>query len=187
MSAAASIPELLKQAREHMHKAVENTKREFTGLRSNKASTALLDTIRVEAYGNSVPLNQVGLVAAPEARMLTVQPFDKGLTQAIDKAIRESDLGLNPQAAGNLIRIPLPALSEERRRELVKVVHKLAEEGRVAVRHARTDAIHKIKKVEHVSEDEKTRAEKEIQKAHDEHIKQIDALIHSKEAEIMEV
>ena len=187
MSAAASIPELLKQAREHMHKAVENTKREFTGLRSNKASTALLDTIRVEAYGNSVPLNQVGLVAAPEARMLTVQPFDKGLTQAIDKAIRESDLGLNPQAAGNLIRIPLPALSEERRKELVKVVHKLAEEGRVAVRHARTDGIHKIKKVEHVSEDEKTRAEKEIQKAHDEHIKQIDALIHSKEAEIMEV
>ena len=187
MSAAASIPELVKQAREHMHKAVENTKREFTGLRSNKASTALLDTIRVEAYGNSVPLNQVGLVAAPEARLLTVQPFDKGLTQAIDKAIRESDLGLNPQAAGNLIRIPLPALSEERRKELVKVVHKLAEEGRVAVRHARTDAIHKIKKVEHVSEDEKTRAEKDIQKAHDEHIKQIDQLVHSKEAEIMEV
>jgi len=187
MSAASSIPELVKQAREHMHKAVENTKREFTGLRSNKASTALLDTIRVEAYGNSVPLNQVGLVAAPEARLLTVQPFDKGLTQAIDKAIRESDLGLNPQAAGNLIRIPLPALSEERRRELVKVVHKLAEEGRVAVRHSRTDAIHKVKKVEHVSDDEKTRAEKEIQKAHDEHIKQIDGLIHSKEAEIMEV
>ncbi len=187
MSAATSIPELLKQAREHMHKAVDNTKREFTGLRSNKASTALLDTIRVEAYGNSVPLNQVGMVAAPEARLLTVQPFDKGLTQAIDKAIRESDLGLNPQAAGNLIRIPLPALSEERRKELVKVVHKLAEEGRVAVRHARTDAIHKIKRVEHVSEDEKTRAEKEVQKAHDEHIKQIDVLIHSKEAEIMEV
>ena len=187
MSAAASIPELVKQAREHMHKAVDNTKREFSGLRSNKASTALLDTIRVEAYGNSVPLNQVGLVAAPEARLLTVQPFDKGLTQAIDKAIRESDLGLNPQAAGNLIRIPLPALSEERRKELVKVVHKLAEEGRVAVRHARTEAIHKIKKVEHVSEDEKTRAEKEIQKAHDDHIKQIDALIHAKEAEIMEV
>jgi ribosome recycling factor len=187
MSAASSIPELVKQARDHMHKAVENTKREFSGLRSNKASTALLDTIRVEAYGNSVPLNQVGLVAAPEARLLTVQPFDKGLTQAIDKAIRESDLGLNPQAAGNLIRIPLPALSEERRRELVKVVHKLAEEGRVAVRHSRTDAIHKVKKVEHVSDDEKTRAEKEIQKAHDEHIKQIDGLIHSKEAEIMEV
>ena len=187
MSAAASIPESVKHARELMHKAVENTKREFSGLRSNKASTALLDTIRVEAYGNLVPLNQVGLVAAPEPRLLTVQPFDKGLTQAIDKAIRESDLGLNPQPAGNLIRIPLPPLSEERRRDLVKLVHKLAEEGRVAVRHARTDALHRIKKVEHVSEDEKTRAEKEIQKAHDEHIKQIDVLIHNKEAEIMEV
>jgi len=187
MSAAASIPELVKQAREHMHKAVESTKRELSGLRSNKASTALLDTIRVDAYGTHVPLNQVGMVAAPEARLLTIQPFDKGLTQAIEKAIRDSDLGLNPGSQGNLIRIPIPALSEERRRELVKVVHKLAEEGRVAIRHGRTDALHKIKKVEHISEDEKTRAEKEIQKIHDEHIKQIDAVIHTKEAEIMEV
>ena len=187
MSAATSIPDLVKQAREHMHKAVENTKREFSGLRSNKATTALLDGIRVEAYGNPMPLNQVALVAAPEARLLTVQPFDKSLTQAIDKALRESDLGINPQAAGNLIRIPLPPLSEERRKELVKVVHKLAEEGRIAVRHSRTDALHRMKKVEHVSEDEKTRAEKEVQKAHDDHIKQIDTLIHAKEAEIMEV
>jgi ribosome recycling factor len=187
MSAAASIPELVKQAREHMHKAVESTKRELSGLRSNKASTALLDTIRVDAYGSHVPLNQVGMVAAPEARLLTIQPFDKGLTQAIEKAIRDSDLGLNPASQGNLIRIPIPALSEERRRELVKVVHKLAEEGRVAIRHGRTDALHRIKKVEHISEDEKTRAEKEIQKIHDEHIKQIDAVIHTKEAEIMEV
>jgi len=187
MSPAASIPEIVKHVREHMHKAVESTKRELSGLRSNKASTALLDTIRVEAYGSHVPLNQVGMVAVPEPRMLTVQPFDKGLTQAIEKAIRDSDLGLNPATQGNLIRIPLPALSEERRKELVKVVHKLAEEGRVAVRHGRSDGIQKIKKVEHVSEDEKTRAEKEIQKIHDEHIKQIDAVIHTKEAEIMEV
>lgn len=187
MSAAASIPELVKQAREHMHKAVESTKRELSGLRSNKASTALLDTIRVDAYGSHVPLNQVGMVAAPEPRLLTIQPFDKGLTQAIEKAIRDSDLGLNPSSQGNLIRIPIPALSEERRRELVKVVHKLAEEGRVAIRHGRTDVLHKIKKVEHISEDEKTRAEKEIQKIHDEHIKQIDGVIHTKEAEIMEV
>jgi ribosome recycling factor len=187
MSASASIPELVKQAREHMHKAVESTKRELSGLRSNKASTTLLDTIRVDAYGSHVPLNQVGMVAAPEARLLTIQPFDKGLTQAIEKAIRDSDLGLNPASQGNLIRIPIPALSEERRRELVKVVHKLAEEGRVAIRHGRTDALHKIKKVEHISEDEKTRAEKEIQKIHDEHIKQIDGVIHTKEAEIMEV
>jgi len=141
----------------------------------------------VDAYGSHVPLNQVGMVAAPEARLLTIQPFDKGLTQAIEKAIRDSDLGLNPASQGNLIRIPIPALSEERRRELVKVVHKLAEEGRVAIRHGRTDALHRIKKVEHISEDEKTRAEKEIQKIHDEHIKQIDGVIHTKEAEIMEV
>jgi len=187
MSASASIPELVKQAREQMHKAVESTKRELSGLRSNKASTTLLDTIRVDAYGSHVPLNQVGMVAAPEARLLTIQPFDKGLTQAIEKAIRDSDLGLNPASQGNLIRIPIPALSEERRRELVKVVHKLAEEGRVAIRHGRTDALHRIKKVEHISEDEKTRAEKEIQKIHDEHIKQIDGVIHTKEAEIMEV
>lgn len=187
MSAAVSIPDTVKHARELMHKAVENTKKEFTGLRGNKASTSLLDTIRVEAYGSHVPLNQVGLVSAPEPRLFTIQPFDKGLTQAIEKSIRESDLGLNPSTQGNLIRIPLPPLSEERRKDLVKVVHKLAEEGRVGIRHARTEALQKIKKVEHVSEDEKTRAEKDIQKAHDEHIKQIDGLIHSKEAEIMEV
>jgi ribosome recycling factor len=187
MTPAAGIPDLVKHARDAMHKAIENTKREFSGLRSNKATTALLDTIRVDAYGSQVPLNQVGLVAAPEPRLLTVQPFDKGLTQAIERALRESDIGLNPATQGNVIRIPLPPLSEERRKDLVKVVHKLAEEGRVAVRHARTDALHKVKKVEHVSEDEKTRAEKDIQKAHDEHIKQIDQLVHSKEAEIMEV
>jgi ribosome recycling factor len=187
MSAAASIPEIVKQAREHMHKSVDSTKRELSGLRSNKATTALLDVVRVEAYGNMVPLNQVGLVAAPEPRMLTVQPFDKSLAPVIEKALRESDLGLNPQSSGNLIRIPLPPLSEERRKELVKVVHKLAEEGRIAVRHSRTDALHKMKKIEHVSEDEKSRAEKEIQKSHDDHIKQIDTLIHAKEAEIMEV
>jgi ribosome recycling factor len=187
MSPQPSIPDLVKHAREGMHKAIENTKREFSGIRGNKATTAILDVVRVEAYGSHVPLNQVGMVAAPEARLLTVQPFDKGLTQAIEKAIRDSDLGLNPSSQGNLIRIPLPPLSEERRKDLVKVVHKLAEEGRVAVRHARTDALHKMKKIEHVSEDEKTRAEKDIQKATDDHIKQIDALVHTKEAEIMEV
>jgi ribosome recycling factor len=134
-----------------------------------------------------MPLNQVAMVAAPEPRLLTVQPFDKSLAHAIEKAIRDSDLGLNPATQGNLIRVPLPALSEERRKELVKVVHKLAEEGRIAVRHARTETMSKIKKLEKVSEDDKTRAEKDVQKLTDEHIKQIDGLIHSKEAEIMEV
>jgi ribosome recycling factor len=183
----STIPEFTKHARELMHKAVENTRREFTTLRSGKASTALLDLVRVEAYGSAVPLNQVAMVAAPEPRLLTVQPFDKSLAHAIEKAIRDSDLGLNPASQGNLIRVPLPALSEERRKELVKVVHKLAEEGKIAVRHARTDAIAKVKKLEHVSSDDKTRAEKDIQKLTDDHVKQIDGLIHTKEAEIMEV
>jgi ribosome recycling factor len=183
----STIPELTKHARELMHKAVESTKREFSTIRSNKASTSLLDLVRVDAYGSPVPLNQVALVAAPEPRLLTVQPFDKSLAHAIEKAIREADLGLNPATQGNLIRVPLPALSEERRKELVKVIHKLAEEGRISVRHARTETLSKIKKLDKVPEDDKTRAEKDIQKLTDEHIKQIDGLIHSKEAEIMEV
>jgi ribosome recycling factor len=183
----STIPELTKHGRELMHKAVESTKREFSSIRSGKASASLLDLVRVEAYGNSMPLNQVAMVAAPEPRLLTVQPFDKGLTQSIEKAIRDADLGLNPATQGNLIRVPLPALSEERRKDLVKVVHKLGEEGRIAVRHARTETLSKIKKLEKISEDDKTRAEKEIQKYTDEHIKQIESLIHSKEAEILEV
>ena len=183
----STIPELTKHARELMHKAVENTRREFAGIRSGKATTSLLDLVRVEAYGNPVPLNQVALVAAPEPRMLTVQPFDKSLAHAIEKAIRDADLGLNPAAQGNVIRVPLPPLSEERRKELVRVVHKLAEEGRIAVRHARTEALSKIKKLEKVPEDDKVRAEKDIQKHTDDHVKQIDGLVHAKEAEIMEV
>jgi ribosome recycling factor len=182
-----TIPEIAKHGRELMQKAVDATRRELSTIRSGKASTSLLDLIRVDAYGSQVPLNQVAMVAAPEPRLLTVQPFDKGLTQAIDKAIREGDLGLNPSTQGNLIRIPLPPLSEERRRDLVKIVHKLAEEGRVAVRHGRTDTLTRIKKLEHISEDDKTRAEKDVQKLTDEHIRQIDEIIKSKEAEIMEV
>jgi len=126
-------------------------------------------------------------VAAPEPRMLTVQPFDKTLAPVIEKAIRDGDLGLNPASQGNLIRVPLPALSEERRKELVKVVHKLAEEGRIAIRHARTDTLGKIKKLEHISEDDKARGEKDVQKLTDEHVKLVDEVIKSKEAEIMEV
>lgn len=119
--------------------------------------------------------------------MLNVQPFDKGLAQAIEKAIRDGGLGLNPASQGTLIRVPLPALSEERRKDLVKLVRKLAEEGKVAVRHARTDTIARVKKVEHVSDDDKSRAEKDIQKFTDDHTRQIDQLVSVKEAEIMEV
>jgi ribosome recycling factor len=183
----STIPELTRHARELMHKAVESTKREFNSIRSGKASPSLLDIIRVEAYGSHLPLNQVAMVAAPEPRLLTVQPFDRSLTHAIEKAIRDSDLGLNPATQGNLVRVPLPALSEERRKDLVKVVHKLGEEGRIAVRHARTETLSKVKKLEKISEDDKRHAEKEVQKLTDEHIKQIDSLIHAKEAEILEV
>jgi ribosome recycling factor len=183
----STIPELIRNAKEQMSKAVDASRRELQGIRSNKASPQLLDSIRVDAYGSQVPLNQVAMVSAPEPRMLSVQPFDKGLAQAIEKAIRDSGLGLNPASQGTLIRVPLPALSEERWKELVRVVRKLAEDGKVAVRHARTDTLARIKKVEHVSDDDKSRAEKDIQKFTDEHTKQIDQLVSVKEAEILEV
>lgn len=176
-----------KQARQAMDKAVEAVRREFSTVRTGKATTSLLDLVRVEAYGNETPLNQVASVAAPEPKLLTVQPWDKSLLKAVEKAILASDLGLTPSNDGNIIRIPLPPLNEERRRELVKVVHKLAEEGRVAVRHARTEAISKIKKTEHVSDDDKKHAEKEIQKLHDDHLKLVEDAVKAKEAEIMEV
>ena len=182
-----TIPEQTKHAKQMMDKAVEAIKREFGTVRTGKASTSLLDLVRVEAYGNEMPLNQVASVSAPEPKLLTVQPWDKSLVKAIEKAILASDLGLNPASDGTIIRIPLPALNEERRRELVKVIHKFAEEGRVAIRHARTDAISKIKKLEHVSEDEKKHAEKDVQKIHDEHMKLVDEAVKHKEAEIMEV
>ncbi len=182
-----TIADHLKQAKQSMDKAVEATRREFATVRTGKASTALLDLVRVEAYGNEMPLNQVAGIAAPEPKLLTIQPWDKGLLKAIEKAIQSSELGLTPSNDGNIIRIPLPALTEERRKELVKVVHKYAEEGRVAVRHARADAINKIKKAEHVSEDEKKHGEKDAQKLHDEHLKAIDEVLKAKEAEILEV
>lgn len=183
----STIPELTRHARELMHKAVESTRRELQGIRSGKATPQLLDVVRVDAYGSSVPINQVAMVSAPEPRMLTVQPFDKSLAPTIEKAIRDAGLGLNPASQGTIIRVPLPMLSEERRKELVRVVHKLAEEGRIAIRHARTETLSKIKKLEKISEDDKTRAEKDVQKLTDEHVKQVDQLIVTKEAEIMEV
>lgn len=182
-----TLPDLTKHAKESMHKAVENTKRELATIRSGKATTSLLDTVRVEAYGQQLPLNQVANVSAPEPRLLTVQPWDRTLIGAIEKAILTSELGLNPANDGALIRIPLPPLTEERRKELVKVVHKLAEEGRIAIRHARTDTIAKMKKLDHVSEDDRRRSEKEVQKLHDDAMKQVDAIVKAKESEIMEV
>jgi len=181
------IDDLLTDGSRRMDKSVEATAHELTTIRTGRASAALLDRINVDYYGQPTPLRQLAAINVPEPRLLTVQPFDKSLAPAIEKAIRDSDLGLNPATQGNLVRVPLPPLSQERRKELVKVVHKLAEEGRIAVRHARTETIGKLKKLEHTSEDDEKRAEKDVQKLHDEHVKQIDQLVHAKEAEIMEV
>jgi ribosome recycling factor len=176
-----------KQARQAMDKAVEAVRREFSTVRTGKATTSLLDLVKVDAYGSEMPLNQVASVATPEPKLLTIQPWDKSLLKAVEKAILASDLGLTPSNDGNLIRLPLPPLTEERRRELVKVVHKFAEEGRVAIRHARTEAISRIKKTEHVSDDDKKHAEKDVQKLHDDHLKLVEDVVKAKEMEIMEV
>ncbi len=180
-------PQILKDTKTGMEKALESSKREFSGIRSGKASPNMLDTIRVEAYGSMVPLNQVATVSAPEPRILLVTPFDKGQAKSIEKAIRESELGLDPAHQGGVIRVPLPSMNEQRRKELVKVLHKLAEDGRIAIRHARTDARDKIKKLDGVSEDEKKHAEKDLQKLHDDFIGKLDSLLKAKEAEVMEV
>ncbi len=187
MTTGTSLQDHVRHAKQLMDKAVEAVKREFSTVRTGRATTALLDLVKVEAYGSEMPLNQVGTVAAPEPKLLTVQPWDKSLLKAVEKAILASDLGLTPANDGNIIRIPIPSLTEERRKELVRVIHKFAEEGRVAVRHARTEAISRIKKTEHVSEDEKKHAEKDVQKLHDDHLKLVDAAVKTKEAEIMEV
>jgi ribosome recycling factor len=180
----------LQKARQRMDGAIEALRREFAGVRTGKASPALLDTIRVEAYGSMVPLNQVGTVSAPEARMLTVQPWDKGLMKATEKALRESDLGLNPSNDGQIIRIPIPPLTEERRKEYVKMLHKLTEEARVAVRNVRREANDDVKhrqKDEGLSEDDVRREQADVQKLTDQYIAKIEELMKHKEAEIMEV
>jgi ribosome recycling factor len=182
-----TIPQIMKDCRTAMEKSLDASKRELASIRTGKASTSLLDTVRVEAYGQQMPLNQLGSVSSPEPRLLTVTPWDKGLVSAIEKALRESDLGLNPQTQSGVIRVPLPALNEQRRKELVKVVHKLGEEGRIAIRHARTAARDQLKKLEKTSEDDQKKAEKELQKLHDDFIGRIDELLKAKEAEIMEV
>ena len=182
-----STSQILKDAKAGMEKALENSKKEFSGIRSGKASPNMLDTIKVEAYGSLVPLNQVATVSAPEPRILLVTPFDKGQAKAIEKAIRESDLGLDPAHQNGIIRVPLPSMTEQRRKELVKILHKLAEDGKIAIRHARTDARDKIKKLDGVSEDEKKTAEKDLQKVHDDEIAKLETALKAKEAEIMEV
>ena len=173
-----------------MNGAVSTLKSELGGLRTGRASAALLDPVKVEAYGNSVPINQVGSIATPEARMITVQVWDKGLAKAVDKAIRDAGLGLNPQMDGQLLRIPLPELNQERRKELSKLAAKYAEAARVAVRNVRRDGMDLLKKLEKdgkISQDDQHAKGDELQKLTDLHIKDIDATLHAKEQEIMQV
>jgi ribosome recycling factor len=180
----------LAEARTQMEKALEALRREFGTVRTGKASAALLDTVRVEAYGGKMPLNQVASVSAPEPRMLVVQPWDRSLTGEIEKAIRSSDLGLNPASDGNLIRVPVPALTEERRREMVRLLHKLAEEARVVEPHPRQEANKDIKNRQHeheIGEDEAHRQMQEVQKLTDEYVARVDEVLKHKEHEVMEV
>ena len=177
-------------ARQKMEKAVDALRREFSGVRTGKATPQLLDTVRVEAYGSQLPINQVATVSAPEARMLVVQPFDRAMIGPIEKAILTSDLGVNPSNDGKVIRVPVPALTEERRREYVKVLHKMAEEARIAVRAVRHDALADIKerqKDKELSEDEARREQGEVQKVTDQFNAKIDEVLKHKEAEVMEV
>jgi len=182
-----TIQDIIRDSRVAMDKAIENSKREFGSIRSGKASPNMLDTVRVDVYGQQMLLNQVASVSSPDPRSLLVTPYDKGQLKAIEKAIRESDLGLDPSTQGGLIRVPLPSMNEQRRKELVKIVHKLAEDGRIGIRHARTDGRDKLKKLDKVSEDQVKLAEKDLQKAHDDHMTQLESLLKAKEAEIMEV
>ena len=183
----STIPQILKDCRTAMDKGFDAAKREFASIRSGKASPNMLDTIRVEMYGQQMALNQVASIATPEPRSIIVTPFDKGQAKAIEKAIRDSDLGLEPSSQGGIIRVPLPQMNEQRRKDLVKIVHKLAEDGKIAVRHARTHARDGLKKLSGVSEDDVKHAEKDLQKVHDDYIGKLDQLIKAKEAEIMEV
>ena len=183
----STIQQILKDTRGGMEKGLEATRHHFASVRSGKASPNMLDTVRVEAYGQQMNLNQVATVSAPEPRLLLVTPFDKGQAKVIEKAIRESDLGVEPAQQGGVIRVPLPQMNEQRRKELVKVVHKFAEDGRVAVRKSRGDARDKVKKLDGISEDEKKHAEKDLQKLHDDFIAKIEELTKAKEADIMAV
>lgn len=173
-----------------MDSALDVLKKEFQGLRTGRASVHLLEPVTVEAYGSTMTLNQVASISVPEPRMITVQVWDKGLSQAVERAIRDSGLGLNPAAAGQLIRVPIPALSAERRQELTKVAHRYAEQARVAVRNVRRDGMEMLKRMERdheLSEDEHKLWADEIQALTDKHVKTVDELLQHKDAEILQV
>jgi ribosome recycling factor len=184
------IDELLDDANRRMDKSVDATAHEFNTVRTGRASAALLDRIQVDYYGQMTPLKQLATINVPEPRMLTIQPYDPGSIKSIERAIQESDLGLTPSNDGKVVRLPIPQLTEERRKELVRVVKHLAEEGRVAVRNVRRDVMHDLKELVRdgeVGDDEERRAEERAQKLTDGHVAKIDDLLKKKEEEIMEV
>jgi ribosome recycling factor len=184
------IDDLLKDATDRMDKAVEAIRREFATVRTGRASPHILDRIVVDYYGAQTPLNQLAQISATEARLLTITPYDKSSIKAIEKAILESDVGLTPSNDGNVVRLTLPELTEERRKDLVKVVHGIAEEGRVSIRHIRREVMHDLKELKSggdAGEDEERRAEAELQKLTDAKIGEIDSFLSGKEEEILEV
>ena len=183
----ATVDELIQEAQTRMGKSVEHARNEFGTVRTGRASAALLDRIAIDYYGTQTPLKQMATINVPEPRMLTIQPFDPTSIKAIEKALLESDLGLTPSNDGKVIRLPMPQPTEERRVELVKVVRKIAEEGRVAVRNVRRDTVQHLKDLKEVGSDDERRAEDRVQKLTDEHTKHIDDLLKHKEAEVMEV
>jgi ribosome recycling factor len=184
------IDELIEDAKRRMDRSVETAQHEFNTVRTGRAAAALLDRVSIDYYGTATPLKQLATINVPEPRLLTVQPFDPGSIKAIERAIQESDLGLTPSNDGKIVRLPIPQLTEERRKELVKIVRHLAEEGRVAVRNVRRDVMHDLKELVRdgdVGDDEERRAEDRVQKMTDDHVHSIDDLLKKKEAEIMEV
>src|SRR6202167_2538375 len=188
--AAEMIDALLDDASERMTKSLESTQHEFSSVRTGRASPALLDRIVVDYYGVQTPLNQLSTISAPEARLITVQPYDKSSIKNIEKAINESDVGLNPSNDGNLIRLVVPELTEERRKELVKIVRNLAEEGRVAIRNVRRSVMHDLRELKESGDagaDDEHRAEVELQKLTDGKVGELDGVLKAKEEEILEV
>jgi ribosome recycling factor len=184
------IDDLIKDAGNRMDKSVEAARHELNTVRTGRASAALLDRIQIDYYGQQTPLRQLATINVPEPRMLTIQPFDPNSFKSIERALQESDLGLTPSNDGKLIRLPIPQLTEERRKELVKVVRHIAEEGRIAIRNIRRDAIHHMKELSkkgEVGEDDERRAEEQVQNLTADHTRSIDEILKHKEAEIMEV
>jgi len=184
------VKTILKEAEDKMHKSVESIRLELAKIRTGKATTALLDGIRVDYYGTPTPLQHIGNVSVTDVHTLTVQPYDKGMLEHVVKAIQAANLGLNPVKDADIVRVPIPTLNEERRRELVKLTKKFAEDGKVAIRNIRRDCIEHLKKsekAEHFSEDERKKGEQEVQRLTDRFIKDVDTILGQKEKEIMEV